>query len=414
MKKLLLVSIVFGLSLLCFPVHSQNTGQLGLPGDNLNLYGVLSLFQQSQTLEEFEQKLNAEDSRINNLDLDGDGKIDYIKVIDNVNGNAHIIILRDILNTNESQDVAVIEVAKDANNRIQIQIIGDMALYGKDYIVEPASGTPNPGYSSNSTTTVVAGGGHNVYEYNNYYTNSNVGYGDAFMYTIGAWSIIHYIFAPNYVVYNSPYRYGYYPTYWHSWQPVYYNEYYNHWNNHRGYEYFHQTHEYRVPAARTYYEPRRSTSVAVHNRIETGEYKRTYNRNADNRTNRSSVRGNDNRVNGRNNAGGNRNAVINSGNRQPTNNQNINKPNNTNRPVINNNNNARPTPRTDTRQNVNTNSAPNARPAQNTNNVNKGNNSNRPVNNNNRTAPRNEVKAKPSQNARPAEKKVEHKESERK
>ena len=47
---------------------------LGLPGDNLNLYAVLDLFQQSETFEIFEKKLNEEDSKINNLDLNNDGK----------------------------------------------------------------------------------------------------------------------------------------------------------------------------------------------------------------------------------------------------------------------------------------------------------------------------------------------------
>ena len=458
MKKLLLLSIVFGCYLLSNPVfsqNSQNTGQLGLPGDNLNLYGVLSLFQQSQTLEEFEQKLNAEDSKINNLDLDGDGKIDYIKVIDNLSGNAHIIVLRDILSQNESQDLAVIEVAKDANNKIQVQIIGDMALYGKDYIVEPSNGTPNPGYSPNDNTAVFSGG-HNVYEYNTYYTNSNVGYGDAFIYTIGAWSIVHYIFAPDYVVYNSPYRYGYYPSYWRPWHPVYYDDYYGHWHNHRGYEYFHQTHEYRSPAAHTYYGARRSTSVAVHKRIEKGDYKGTYNRNVNdnrgNRNNRNAVVGNkrgsegvnsnrnnnSNRVNNNArttpnannvNTGNNSNRVTNNNTRTSpnTNNNNTNRvinnnakttPNNNNNRGNNNsnrviNNNTKTTPGTDVRTNQNNRTTPrneiksnptpnNSRPNQNINNNNRENNSNRPANNNNvRSAPRNEVKSTPNVRSTP-------------
>ncbi len=32
---------------------------LGLPGDNLNLYAVMKLFQESETLEGFERDLNA-------------------------------------------------------------------------------------------------------------------------------------------------------------------------------------------------------------------------------------------------------------------------------------------------------------------------------------------------------------------
>jgi len=42
---------------------------LGLPGDNLNLYAVMSLFQESETLEGFEKSLNDPETMINNLDL---------------------------------------------------------------------------------------------------------------------------------------------------------------------------------------------------------------------------------------------------------------------------------------------------------------------------------------------------------
>ena len=63
MKKALFFTTIIGGSFLCSPVFSQEKitpDSLGLPGDNLNLYGVLDLFQKSETLEEFEKKLNAE------------------------------------------------------------------------------------------------------------------------------------------------------------------------------------------------------------------------------------------------------------------------------------------------------------------------------------------------------------------
>ncbi len=60
----------------------ENYGRLGLPGDNLNLYAVLRVFQESPTLEEFEKRINSQEEMINNLDLNGDRKIDYIQVVD--------------------------------------------------------------------------------------------------------------------------------------------------------------------------------------------------------------------------------------------------------------------------------------------------------------------------------------------
>ena len=111
----------------------------GLPGDNLNLYAVMKLFRESKTLELFEKNLNDENSMINNLDLNGDGQLDYINVIYNFDGNLHTIVLRVAINENENQDVAVFYVDKDADNRIRIQLVGDESLYGKDYIIEPDS-----------------------------------------------------------------------------------------------------------------------------------------------------------------------------------------------------------------------------------------------------------------------------------
>ena len=102
--------------------------RLNLPGDNLNLYAVLKLFQESPTLETFEKKLNDSSSNVNNLDLDGDGKIDYIRVVDNPDGDLHNISLKIAINKTEEQNVAVFVVQKQADKKVQIQLIGDEDL----------------------------------------------------------------------------------------------------------------------------------------------------------------------------------------------------------------------------------------------------------------------------------------------
>ena len=121
---------------------------LGLPGDNLNLYAVMNLFQQSETLEGFERSLNDEESMINNLDLNGDNLIDYITVSDYVEADIHTIVMSAALNRNEKQDIAVFLVEQLRNGAVQIQLIGDEDLYGRNYIVEPIyAETANPGYT---------------------------------------------------------------------------------------------------------------------------------------------------------------------------------------------------------------------------------------------------------------------------
>jgi len=230
------LSIVLGLFFI--PLFAQGP-ELGLPGDNLNLYGVLNIFQNSRTLEEFEKDLNAENSQVNNLDLDGDGRIDYIHVVDNMNGSAHAIALRVDINESETQDVAVIEVEKDAYNRVHIQIVGDEALYGKDYIVEPNQSRPNPGYRGN------------VPGYAPYYSPET-------------WAIIGYMFTPRYVVYESPYHWGYYPHYWRPWHPLDYHVFYGF---HRPYySHYSRSYVYHSPAAHAFYAPHRIGSAIVRER----------------------------------------------------------------------------------------------------------------------------------------------------
>ena len=93
-----------------FPFTSfAQSDSLGMLGDQLDLYGVLDLFKNTDNLEEFEKKLNSEDNEVNNLDLNNDDKIDYIRVVDYKEGNGHAIVLQVPINETESQDVAVIE-----------------------------------------------------------------------------------------------------------------------------------------------------------------------------------------------------------------------------------------------------------------------------------------------------------------
>ena len=87
MKYSLILFLAIAICLINMPDFSQTEGQteidaptLGLPGDNLDLYAVLSLFQKSKTIEDFEKTLNLKETGINNLDLNLDEKVDFIKV----------------------------------------------------------------------------------------------------------------------------------------------------------------------------------------------------------------------------------------------------------------------------------------------------------------------------------------------
>lgn len=256
-------------------VFSQSKNEpeaLGLPGDNLSLYAVLEVFQKSKTIEDFEKALNDKEGNVNNLDLNNNEETDYISVITEKDGDNHSIILQVAVNDKESQDIAVIDVSKDKSGKVVVQIIGDEELYGKDYIVEPSNetnnGTPNPGYTGGDTVII------NNNTTNNYNTTNNNG---VTYIEPNGWSVVVYMFSPVYVVYRSPFYWGYYPSYWRPWRPIYYH---NYW----GYNgYYHYHHRYRRNSIivnhnhyRNNYYSRRKSSVFVANNRREGKYNSIY------------------------------------------------------------------------------------------------------------------------------------------
>ena len=225
MKKFIFLFLTAATSFLCLPAFSQagkdTTESLGLPGDNLDLYAVLDLFQKSKTIEGFEKSLNDEKTKINNLDLNLDKKVDFIKVTTKKDGDSYMFILQVDVSKKETQDVAVILLDKDKNKKISLQIVGDEDLYGKDYVIEPkgnSSITANPAYvgpdpvtkdvPASTTTTVV----------------------------VQSAPIVQYVYSPAYVPYAPPYYYGYYPP-WFGFATVMAVGIYrsNHYYNHGGY-----------------------------------------------------------------------------------------------------------------------------------------------------------------------------------
>jgi len=206
MKKFLLPFLAAAMSLCNLQTFSQakdqpknqpkedTTALLGLAGDNLDLYAVLDVFQKSKTIEEFEKSLNDEKAKINNLDLDLDKKVDFIKVTTKKKDNSHTFILQVDVSKKETQDVAVILLDKDKDGKVSMQIVGDEELYGKDYVIEPkgnSSITANPGYTGENPVTV------------NVPATTTV--------VVQSAPIVQYVYSPAYVPYVPPYYYGYPP-----------------------------------------------------------------------------------------------------------------------------------------------------------------------------------------------------------
>lgn len=161
--------------------------------DNLDLKAVASVFGDSKNLQDFEMRLNDYDSQISNLDLNGDGEVDYLRVIESSENNVHLVVIQAVLGPDVYQDVATIMVEKNRNNRTIVQVIGDPYLYGNNYIVEP------------------------VYVYTP--------------------SIFAYFYGNRYRSWYSPYYWGYYPRYYRDRRPYAVNFYMNHIYSHINHDY---------------------------------------------------------------------------------------------------------------------------------------------------------------------------------
>ncbi len=223
---------------------NEKADSTGLPGDNFSLEGALELFKNSSSLEEFEKKLNDKSTNVNNLDLNNDNKVDYVKVTDKVSKDIHAIILRVNVNAKESQDVAVIAVEKNGDKSAVAQIIGDEELYGKDIVVEPIG--------NDETKAGSDGKGPSMMAVKPVFVVVNVWY----------WPCVQYIYMPDYVVWNSPWYWGYYPSYWDPWAPYPWYYHYHHCAPYR--HYHHVVYVHRVNHGPVYRPYRQSSPTVQH------------------------------------------------------------------------------------------------------------------------------------------------------
>ena len=105
--------------------------------DNLDLRAVADIFGDSRDLQDFERQLNDPELQISNLDLNNDNEVDYLRVIETVEGRTHVVIIQSVLDRDVYQDVATIEIEKDNYNNIHLQVVGNEFMYGPNYIYEP-------------------------------------------------------------------------------------------------------------------------------------------------------------------------------------------------------------------------------------------------------------------------------------
>jgi len=141
----------------------------------LDLQALGELVKKSPNPSDLEKALNTPGS-INNLDLDSDGKVDFIKVTESsTDDNTKNLKFTDVVSSGTTYDIADININKGTNNQASMDI----------------NGSPQ------------------VYQGASYHSD----------FSLGEVLLMAYLFSPH-RMYYSPYYYGSYPGYYHPYRPV--------------------------------------------------------------------------------------------------------------------------------------------------------------------------------------------------
>jgi hypothetical protein len=244
------VALAFALAVQSYAQDSALQDSTGLPGDNFSLQGALQMFQKAGSPEEFEKLINSDENHVNNLDLNGDGKIDYVRVIGKMDRDVHAFVLQVPVSESESQDIAVIELEKTGDARAVVQIVGDEDIYGRQTIVEPDGG----GEGDEDAEQEEEGSGPFV-------GNALHPYPVRVVVNVWTWPVVRFVYAPGYRVWVSPWYWRAYPPWWRPWKPLAWRVYHPYRvRYHTG---FVSVRTHRVVHAHRIYTPSRTVSVSV-------------------------------------------------------------------------------------------------------------------------------------------------------
>ena len=177
--------------------------------DNLDLEAVAITFGESKNIEDFERRLNDPDNRLSNLDLNNDGYVDFLRVVEVEEKGTHLVVIQAVIGDNLFQDVATVIVEGENETSATVTIVGSRDIYGDNYVIVPK------------------------------YVVRPVIFG--------------WFWTPTYVVYHSAWYWGFYPSYYHShlcWgyhtyhrhMHRWHTHYHNHCHFHRPKEYHHSAH----------------------------------------------------------------------------------------------------------------------------------------------------------------------------
>jgi len=167
MKKILFGLVAIFLMAGCGGGQQNNVSIQGHTASGFDVNKLAGVVKKSTNPEVLEKAINDPSNKITNLDLDNDGNIDYLKVVEK--GNNQLQVVDDVSN-NQSVDVATINVQPAGNNEANLSV------------------QANPTYAGDM-----------------YYYHSHISLGDILL--------LSYLMRPH-AYYVPVYHYGYYPHYY--------------------------------------------------------------------------------------------------------------------------------------------------------------------------------------------------------
>lgn len=95
----------------------------------LDLDAVTVLAKKSKDAADFERLLNSQAEAVNNIDLNDDGKVDYIEVTEYGSGDRRGFSLTTEISPGKTQEIATIDFQKEGDKTV-MQTTGNSSLYG--------------------------------------------------------------------------------------------------------------------------------------------------------------------------------------------------------------------------------------------------------------------------------------------
>jgi len=113
--------------------YNVNVQSTVYAGEGLDLATIGSLLKKAENATELERLLNDPATGVNNLDLNEDGKVDYVKVTEYGNDKSKGFSLTVEPIAGEVQEIATINIEKSGDDKAEVEVRGNEQVYGQNH-----------------------------------------------------------------------------------------------------------------------------------------------------------------------------------------------------------------------------------------------------------------------------------------